>query len=325
MEYMEMNNLNYFNYCKEKPEKIFDPYYKKGVLVIPESVYEQNNLTEKNARLIELISTFKTLISFGKNKESEDIIRVIKEVINILSETPNINYSTFCQFFMVYNSSYSIFKSMKKEDKKEFIYEMLCNYVKERHNIYLSHGYTNSILQVMSDNYSHKRNSKSGIEKVENLFSPYDIRKVSSFEEFLKEDRVYFLPDKGDKYIFEQFLIHFHLKMESRNIEHNKLPDLVIKVNEHYYIFELKTMKEGGGGQNKQVVEFAYFIRFSEENENIHYITFLDSLYSNVLFNDNSPKIVAQRNAIEKALIENPNNFFLNTEGIKLFFLNQFK
>lgn len=320
-----MNNLGYFNYCKENPEKILDPYYKKGVLVIPEKVNEQNNLTEKNARLIELITTFKTLVSFGKGKDNEDILKVIQEIIEILVKTSNINYSAFCQFFMVYNSSFSVFQKMNKQNKENFIYEMLCNYVKERHSMYLSHGYSNIILQVMSDNYSHKRNSKSGIEKVENLFSPYGIQKISDFDELLEKERVYFLPDKGGKDIFEEFILRFNIKMESRNIEHNKLPDLVIKVKEKYYIFELKTMKEGGGGQNKQAVEFSYFIRFSEENENVHYITFLDSLYSNVLFNDNSPKIKNQRDTVEKALEENPSNYFLNTAGIKLFFENKFR
>lgn len=323
-----MNNLDYFNYCKENPEKILDPYYKKGVLVIPENATEQNNLTEKNTRLIELITTFKMLLSFGKCREDEDIVKIIQEVIDILINTPNINYSAFCQFFMVYNSSFSVFQKMRQEDKENFIYEMLCNYVRERHSMYISHGYSNSILQVMSDNYSHKRNSKTGIEKVESLFLPYGFSKISDktndYKDLLNGSKVYFLPDKGGKDIFEKFLIDFNLKMESRNIEHNKLPDLVIKVNEKYYIFELKTMKEGGGGQNKQAVEFSYFIRFSEENENIHYITFLDSLYSNVLFNDNSPKIKNQRDTLEKALEENPNNYFLNTAGIKLFFENKF-
>lgn len=321
---MEMNNLDYFNYCKENPERILDPYYEKGVLVIPKTATEQNNLTEKNERLIKLITTFETLLSFGKDREDEDILKIIQEVINVLTKTRNINYSAFCQFFMVYNSSFSVFQKMRQEDKENFIYEMLCNYVRERHSMYVSHGYSNAILQVMSDNYSHKRNSKTGIEKVESLFSDYDIQKIYNIGDLLEKDRVYFLPDKGGRDIFEKFLINFNLKMESRNIEHNKLPDLVIKVNENYYIFELKTMKEGGGGQNKQVVEFAYFIRFSEENEGIHYITFLDSLYSNNLFNDNSPKIIGQRTAIETALAQNPNNYFLNTAGIKLFFENQF-
>lgn len=323
-----MNNLDYFNYCKENPEKILDPYYKKGVLVIPENATEQNSLTEKNARLIELITTFKTFLSFGKGRNDEGIVKIIQEVIYILdckkTEGININYSAFCQFFMVYNSSFSVFENMRQEDKENFIYEMLCNYVRERHSIYLSHGYSNAILQVMSDNYSHKRNSKTRIEKVESLFSSYNVHKISDFKGLLEKDRVYFLPDKGGKDIFEKFLLHFNLKMESRNIEHNKLLDLVIKVNEKYYVFELKTMKEGGGGQNKQAVEFSYFIRFSEKNENIHYITFLDSLYSNVLFNDNSPKIKNQRESIQKALKENPNNYFLNTAGIKLFFEKKF-
>ena len=108
--------------------------------------------------------------------------------------------------------------------------------------------------------------------------------------------------------------------MESRQFEQNKNPDIVFKKGNHFYIMELKTMKEGGGGQNKQVVEFALFIRFSEKDPNIHYITFLDGNYSNLLFRDTSPKVTSQRNDILSALKNNPSNYFVNTKGLKQFF-----
>ena len=100
---------------------------------------------------------------------------------------------------------------------------------------------------------------------------------------------MYFLPDKGDKNTFEYMLQTLKIKMESRTIEHDKFPDIVFKHNNQYYICELKTMKQGGGGQNKQIVEVAHFIRFSEKNPNVHYITFLDCnrftcFYTSVFF-----------------------------------------
>ena len=76
-------------------------------------------------------------------------------------------------------------------------------------------------------------------------------------------------------------------------------------------------MKGSGGGQNKQIVEVAYFIKFSEDNQNIHYITFLDGEYSNRLFNSQMQKIKLQRKDIIDALNNNPNNYFLNTQGFK--------
>ena len=107
--------------------------------------------------------------------------------------------------------------------------------------------------------------------------------------------------------------------MESRAIEQNKLPDIVFNCKGEFYICELKTMKGEGGGQNKQIVEIAYFIKFSEQNPNIHYIAFLDCDYSNKLFHNNSPKVIAQRNDIIKALQDNPSNYFLNTAGLVKF------
>ena len=105
--------------------------------------------------------------------------------------------------------------------------------------------------------------------------------------------------------------------MESRAIEHKKLPDIVFKINGHYYICELKTMKGNGGGQNKQIVEIAYFIKFSELNEKFHYLAFLDGDYSNRLFAKNSPKIQNQRSDIIDALKNNESNYFVNTAGFK--------
>ena len=321
----KMNNFDYFNYSKIHPEEPLDPYYAKNMVVIPYDNLRQNTLTINNAKLLDNITAYGVLLKQGTARDDKKMKKIVEDVINILDTTPNINFSSFSQFFMVYNSNYSLYKGYPIEKKRAFISEMIERYYIERHQMYLSHGYTNSILQVMCDNYSHKRNSKTGIDKVLNLLSPYNFHPLSSQFFLDSDDCYYFLPDKGDSDIFEAFLDKYDIKMVSRQFEQNKNPDIVFKKGDHFYIVELKTMKEGGGGQNKQVVEFALFIKYSEANPNIHYITFLDGNYSNILFHDNAPKVKSQRNDIIKALTDNPSNYFVNTKGLMKFFEERFR
>lgn len=311
-----MNNYHYFEYSKNHPEELFDPFYTKGVLVIPEDNTEDNQLTANNNKLIECISAFKVLISKNYTDKDKPIIDIVNEIVYILSTTQNINYSAFSQFFMVYNSTYSFFKSLAIDEKFTYIYEMLLRYCEERHGLYLSHGYSNSILQVMSDNYSHKRNGKTSIEKILSILRPYNLRRIATIAE-TDTTNWYFLPDKGDRYLFEQLIKKYNLEMRSRENEQNKLPDLVFNCNGKFYICELKTMKGSGGGQNKQIVEVINFIRYSEANDKCHYLTFLDGDYSNMLFTSNMPKVVYQRQDISNALHQNERNYFVNTAGFK--------
>lgn len=313
-----LNNKRYFNYSKEHPEGLFDPYYAKDKVVISRRVDNKNELMKNNEKLIDLITAFEVAILMGKSKNSNNVKEIIEAIEMILDKTENINYSPFCQFFMVYNASYVAYMNLPKDAKDEFLFEMLILYCKERHGMYKSHGYTNSILQVVCDNYSHKRNSKTSIIKFEDLLKPYTVYNLQDEDKVISDDDYYFLPDKTGKKCFERLLTKLNLKMESRAIEQGKVPDIVFKHNGHYYIFELKMMKGGGGGQNKQAVEFAHFIRFSEKNDKVHYGILLDSLYSNDLFFSTQPKITEQRKDVAEALNNNPNNFFVNTAGAEL-------
>ena len=193
---------------------------------------------------------------------------------------------------------------------------MLLRYCEERHNIYLNHGYSNSILQVMSDHYSHKRNSKSSIEKILSILLNYKLKRIKTINS-LKQKNWYFLPDKGNKNLFDLFLKKYNLKMQSRLFEQNKLPDIVIKLRGEFYICELKTINGSGGGQNKQIVELINFIRYSEVEKKVHYLAFLDGDYSSLLFTSNVPKIINQRDDISKLLQKNEQNYFVNTAGFK--------
>lgn len=318
-------NIEYFEYSKNNPEELFDESYQKNKVVIPPVKNESNTLTHNNEKLISLISTYDTLVCDYKKDINDDTVKqVVLDVINILDKTKHINYSAFVQFFMAKNANFSIYKSLEKEYKAKFIFDMLKKYCEERHHIYMNHGYSNIVLQVLCDGYSHKGNGKVGINKNVKLLESYNVKRIRDISK-IEEDDYYFLADKGDEKLFEDFLIFYDVKMQSREIEHKKRPDIVFKHNGHIYICEVKSMKGSGGGQDKQAVEFSNFINFSEKNEKIHYITFLDCEYANRIFSSNRPKITEQRNSIIQSLKNNIGNYFLNTKGMELFLKELFK
>lgn len=314
-----MTNIEFFEYSGKNPEPIIDAYYNHDTVIIPTTCTETNALVEKNARLIELISVFSYLYKKGKTKEDAAVKEVLAEVCEILVHTEGINFSPLSQFFMVYNSSYSSFLSYSAQEKLEFLYMMLTLYVQKRHIMYTSHGYTNTLLQVVCDNYSHKRKSKATIVKVSDLLKEKGFEPSKTREE-LERGQGFILPDKGDEKLFAEFRHEFHVELACAKNEQDKLPDMVFALKGHYYIVEMKTMKGSGGGQDKQLTEIINFIRYKEQDERIHYITYLDGEYSNLLHGiHKQPKIQRQYDDIMACLRENSGNYFLNTAGFKKF------
>ena len=106
--------------------------------------------------------------------------------------------------------------------------------------------------------------------------------------------------------------------MESAKNEQGKLPDMVFSVGEHHFVVEMKSMKGSGGGQDKQLTEVINFIRYSEDNPKIHYITYLDGEYSNLLHSSTQPKIRRQYEDAVGCLKAHPGNFFVNTAGFEV-------
>ena len=315
-------NLEYFHISEQTPEPMFDPYYSKEQIVIPQTCFESNALTAGNARLLEFISAFSVLHwRQGMTLDDEPLRNVVAETVKLLDAIDGINYSAFAQFFMVYSSSFNSYCNMPNSDKILFIYTMLEKFCAERHNMYMSHGYTNSILQVVADNYSHKRNSKTTIRKVEDILDSVGICKLPCTETHWF-GTFYFLPDKDGKHHFPQFKHDLEIRFEFSRIEQGKLPDIVLGLRGEFYILELKNMKGSGGGQDKQITEVVNFIRYSEDKPNIHYMTFLDGEYWNILTGSNTrdqTKIASQYNDIKHCLALNPGNYFVNTEGFRTF------
>lgn len=313
-----MTNKELFEFSGLHPEPIIDPYYNKGSLVITPTADEKNPLMRGNEDLLELITVFGYLTKNGKTKDDVEIQQVVSKVIAILDGVAGINFSPFSQFFMVYNSAHSSYLGYTPDEKKEFVYEMLRLYCAERHTMYQSHGYTNSMLQIVADNYSHKRNSKTSIVKVIDALAPYGLSRLP-FAAFEGGTSFYILPDKGDKELFLAFKSQYGVKMLSAESEQDKLPDMLFKFKGHFFIVEMKSMKGSGGGQDKQIVEVINFIRYYEDNPLIHYLTFLDGEYANLLFRSHQPKIRRQYADIIACLEANPGNYFVNTAGFTKF------
>ena len=325
-----MTNLDYFTFSAEHPEPLPDPFYKdERGMVIPPTVDESNLLTERNARLLELVSAFHVLDATKPEDDNPHIEAIVDEVRDILDETPNINFSAVTQFFLFYNVSHDTYLTLDPNAKTSFLKDILRRYCAERHPIYLSHSYSNTILQVVSDNYTHKRKSKATINKILSMLEPYGFTKLTN-RNFDIGGRIFLLPDKGDKDLFASFRERFSIALSSAATEQGKLPDMVLGLNDEWFIVEMKNINGSGGGQDKQMTEIINFIRFSETDSNVHYLVFLDGEYSNRLFsqgdyiNESSarkkpPKIQRQYNDIKDCLMKNPGNLFVNTEGFRRF------
>lgn len=309
-----MTNVELFLFSGKHPEPMFDPYYnKKTPLVIPSTSSETNALVTGNERMIKLISAFDVLRGLNAKRSDPHVEEILREIVGILDSTEGINLSAFAQFFMVYSSSHDIYKKYGYEERLIFVHEMLTKFCKERHSVYLSHGYSNTALQVVADNYSHKRNSKTSIVKVEDRLKSAGFQKVSDIVS--ARGCAYLLPDKGGKKGFLKFKKHFAIEFLSAQNEQDKLPDMVLKIEDDYYVAELKNMKGSGGGQDKQITEVVNFIRYAEKNASIHYLTFLDGDYFNILTTSKQPKIQKQYKDILDSLQRHSGNYFVNTAG----------
>ena len=312
-----MTNLELLAYSGQHPLPLIDPYYNKDKIVITPTKEQTNELMRANARLIELITVFNYLNGEGRPEDDSEIQKVVENVMRILDGVSGINFSAFSQFFMVYNSAYSSYMEYETAKKRQFVYAMLLRYCKERHGMYTSHGYSDAILQVMCDNYSHKRNSKTTIDKITDTIEPLGFRRIPEMASFESSDNFYLLPDKGDVGVYRSIVSRLSLETRALRQEQDKLPDFIIKIDGEYYIGEAKMMKGSGGGQDKQLVEIINFIRYQEQRQNVHYVVYFDGEYANMLLSatGRSPKIERQYQDIVKNLTENPQNFFVNPDG----------
>lgn len=315
-----MNNLDYFEISTQHKEGLIDPNYHYAVdrQVIPSTKDENNELTISNSNLIRYISTIQTMIEDLKldlnNEKVEKILELIIKELN----TQGMNYSAFCQYFNIHNVNYSVFQNLNFEDKLEVLKFIIKPYINSRHKMYQSHGYSNIVLQVMSDNYSHKRKGSYGTNKIAVILEVLGVEdllktKNKSFD----DDKFFLLSDKTGKNLYKQFAKAHGIKLHDEDKTTEKYPDAFIKIGKDYFIVEQKNMKENGGGQDKQTVEITDFVSRKPEFERLHYVTFVDGIYFNKIDKNATAKTVQQYTDIISSLAKYKSNYFVNSYGFK--------
>ena len=317
-----MNNLAYFRYSQLNNDDILDFSNPEGNLVISKSsVKSETSLMTANHRLIDLITIYKNLTS-SKPVSKESVNRVVDEIIYIIENTKLINYSPFCIYFQVFGYSYSAYMdekdSMQLEEKRKLLKKILDLYIKNRHGLYMHHGYSDLVLQVNADLASSRRKGKAGIERMEAILLPRGFIRASSIIELRGLRYCYLLPDKGDTKLFDSFLKKNGIKFEFRKSRDNKNPDMLLKINNDYFIIEHKLTNGGGGSQNAEINEIIQFINYDESLGNWHYLSCLQGNYfRKINKSSREPKATGQYLNIFNNLRNHQNNFFVNGKGFE--------
>lgn len=316
-------NIDIFKYSLKNPEPIIDDFYiKKGSLLISDNPKVETNLVINNNDLLESIGVYSFSKKTNNKRLSEEAILMILEIL----KTNNINYSEFVSFWPVVDISYSTFLKLKEDDKKIVLKGILDKYIDLRHDLYSMYGYTPVTIQVSKDAKAHKENSSLALLKVSSILDAKGYLNKSTFtiENFISDrHKCYIDTDKQGKKLFKEILKHYGVRFLWTKSKDKKMPDFLIKKGEDIFIVEHKHIKEGGGGQDKQINEILSLISYKEINNNIHYVAFLDGTYFNLFLNadikkDN--KISNQLNNIYDYLSKNKNNYFVNTAGFKKIF-----
>jgi hypothetical protein len=304
---MLRQNLDYWEISLKNPEPIIDEYYTFNRLIV-----QNQNLIQKVERLRELITTYCVLLEIDK----QALGKILDEIYTITLHK-NIQYTEFIAFWKTLDLSYSSFGRLPEQDRKLILHKILEEYCEKRRKLYDELGYSNIVVQALYDSGVSRKKGKAGIQKIVNLI----LQKLKSSQIFRTIDELrnqilgYFLPDQN-KVLFDKFIANYNIEYRFSQTYQGKLPDVVLKAKDHFFIIEAKHINETGGAQDKQIAELISFINQREPSQNIHYVAFLDGLYFNYFINPpQGSKLSQQKEDIENCLKRNHSNFFVNTAG----------
>lgn len=314
------SNTELFNYSLQNPEPLVDDFYiKDSSLIISKSSDEPNQLMKINRDLLDNITAYRIAKSQGNDEMRLNILKTIQT----LMRNDGLNFSEFASFWAVVDVSYSLYFSLSAKEQLEFLGSVIEKYLEMRHETYLGHGYSPTTLQVGKDAKSHKRSGNLGTAKTASILGANGYAQLTELTAtaFKDSDKVFLFCDKNGKKLFKEILNDFHIDFLWSTGRQNKMPDVLFKIGNDIYIVEHKHMKEGGGGQNKQVSEVVDFVGYSETGADvvIHYVTFLDGRYFNLFTREvgGDGKLTTQSENIRRNLAGNPYNYFVNTAGFR--------
>ncbi len=316
-----MNNLDFFELSVAKCKMNFDFSNPQGIVVIPKEKGVDNELTKANRELIEYITAYKVVRDDDAvSKEYKE--KLIYEIMRIIDTTDHINYSSFCVYFQVLRLSWNSFEDAKRfgtlsdNERAELLRNVVDLYIENRHDMYLSHGYSDVLLQVQSDCSSARRSRSIASNKLCDIMSNYNFKFASNYQEFMSGNS-YFFPESNVSLLLE-IMENNSIDYNFRKSRDNKNPDLMFKVNDQFYILEHKLATGDGGAQNLEINEIISFVGEDESNTNVHYISCLESNKLGMFTSVNSDlKTKTQYTNIINNLKKHPNNYFVNEFGLE--------
>lgn len=305
------DNLVYWQISLDNLEPAHDEYY-----VFDELIVHDTNLTSKANSLRDLIVSYCVLLE--KNEESA-LNKIFNEIYNLVTTIDKIQYHEFVAFWKVLDISYSQF--CKLPNNKAILKNILIKYCQRRRKLYDQLGYSNVTVQALYDFGASRKKGVAANNKLidiikDNFNNAVHARNLDDLD---NNQIVYCEPDRKDKRLFLRLCKKYNISYEFGKTHQDKIFDLFLKIEKHLFLIEAKHMKEGGGAQDKQVVEVIEFIAYTESHPYIHYITFMDGVYFNRYANevDVSTKTGKQKQSILENLEKCKSNFFVNTEGLK--------
>lgn len=307
--------------CIEHPDPVRDEAYRKedALIITPDTSSPQNDLVIAHHCLIEQMTAYKVAAERG---DQAFCGACIEEMMRVLS-TEGMNFSEFAAFWSVFDTSYSAYVNMDEGERRSFLASLVPEFIATRHGTYLSHGYSPSTLQARADASSHKKSGSLARTKIEQMLQQSGMHRGSTGD-VTDGDATdwYIFPDGGDKALFEGICKHLRIQFLWGKRHEGKRPDVALRIDGHLLIVEHKHMKEGGGGQDKQMTELITFIDQHERNATVHYVAFLDGPFFMRLMNSSQigrkQKLSTQRRNIESILRKRPAmNYFVNTFGFE--------
>lgn len=306
-----ISNKQLLKYCLDNPSSLLDDNFRvdRELVIIPRTSYEENSLTIASKKLIELFTTMSTL---NKEKDYSKDEMLTKKILEILKTTENIHFFPFNFYCQTQGVTRDNFLRLSFNEQVQFMRD----YINDRHDMYIEHGYTNAILQTTCDSYAHKRNGDTGTRKIRIQAENHGIQHVDYGQE-----NYYLNPDKGDASKFKSILNAAGIKYPYYRKHNSKMPDLFMKINNNYVIVEHKHMNTSGGHQNSVIVDIMDFI--NEEDENVYYVSYVDGIvfqeYFGLEYNKNGDnKYDLTNDNINNIFESKERSYILNTAGFDL-------
>jgi len=298
-------NLYYFNYSAKNPE---EPLCESFIFLEKDEQLEK--YADQTKKIKEYLITIKIMLENQSDQsEIDPYFRQLQKLLNKFS-----NRSEFICFAHACDTTLEVlqndFELLKKISKL---------YIEKRDITQLT---PMEWIQALIDSQSSRRKGSAGEKKLIEICKRAGFVEASNWEDFYRNSSVVAAFKKSSKSAFSLNTVRKKLGIDLRMNDPNKAPDLLMKKDRHWYILEAKHLNASGGEQNKQIQELIHFISIEERKQDIHYVAFVDGIYSNVLFQEKNPgsnthitKLAMQQKAIKKNLNEHPNNFWLNSAG----------